>query len=144
MLDTIATTSETSFKRQVTPSVEGNLRPDTQRGSEQAVQNERVQQREANRLEQRGVAQQRQERQQAASDTSQRRHEHLARESFGPQSKAAELAEDLIKTVKESRREDARQAQKARFSPHNRSHPMSRAYMANLPIEQHPILDEMA
>ena len=142
MLDNIASTSETLFKRQVQPTAESHLRPEARQESA-ANQTERVRAREEKRVELQKQAETRLERQLDASETSRRRSETLSRE-FNPEpSKAAEMAEKLAKSIKEARQEDARQQRYSRFSAANRSKQINQTYSANLPIHQNHLVDEM-
>ena len=144
MLDSITNTAETHFRRQVTPSVEGNLRPQPGKEGATSSNSERVIAREANRLEQQEIARNRREQQVGVNESSRQLSERASQDASQAYSKAAEMAEKLAKVVKESRREEARQAQKAHFSHPNQTRQVNRAYMGNLPIEQNRILDEMA
>jgi hypothetical protein len=127
----------------VTPSVEGNLHPEANRQTG-ASEDARVQTREANNDKQREISRERVSQHREATETSRLRSERSRQESTQVESRAAEIAEKLVKTVRESRREDVRQTQRSEFRHPEKSRQVNRAYMANLPIEQNRILDEIA
>jgi hypothetical protein len=143
MLDNIANTTDSYFKRQVTPSVEGNLRPESAKEAE-TTKNERLQARQADSEKQREISRERADKQRENSETGRLRSERGSQDSIQTDSRAAAIAEKLVKTVRESRREDARQSQQTSVRHPEKSRQVNRAYMANLPIEQNRILDEIA
>ena len=143
MLDNISSTSESLYKRQVSPAAEGHLRSESRQEAE-ARQTDRVKDRFANRAEQQDVAHARQERRLEASELSRRRSEHLNKDFNPAPSQAAEMAEKLAKQIKESRQEEVRQQRYSRYAPANRSRQVNQAYLTNLPVQPNRIIDEMA
>ena len=145
MLDNIASTSETLFRRQVSPSAEGHLRPHSRGDAEQQhKQAESVQTRQSLRAEQQELARDRLGRQLEASEASRQRSERTIQDFSPTPSRSTELAEKLAKTVRDSRDEELRQQRRAQFVHPNKSRHINQAYMANLPIQQNRIIDEMA
>lgn len=142
MLDNIASTSETLFKRQVQPAAEGHLRPEA-RQENQSNQSGQVRDRAEKRAELQLQANARLERQREASEISRRRHEPQGTELNSAPSKAAEMAEKLAKSVREARQEEARHQRYTRYSPGNRSRQIDQVYLSNLPVQQNRLVDEM-
>lgn len=143
MLDNISSTTESFYKRQVNPAAEGHLRPESRQEAE-SKQAERARGRTANRAEQQAVAHGRLERQLEASELSRRRSESLNRDLSSAPSRASEMAEKLAKSIKESRQEEVRQQRYSRYAPANKSRQINQTYLANLPVQQNRLIDEMA
>ena len=142
MLDHIASASEAQFKRQVQPTAEGHLRPESRQGHESQQANH-IKQKLADRAELQKTAEQRRERLLKAGETSRRRSESLQLDLQPTQSKAEVMAEKLARSVRESRQEQAKQERSHRFSPANRSRQLNQAYVTNLPIQHNRLVDEM-
>ena len=140
MMDQISTTTETHFKRQVNPSVEGHMRPQSR---EEENQTERVNERVAVRADRQERARSRSDQQQQASDV--RRESYSTSKPDRPvTSQAAEMAERLAKTVRESRQEEARNLRHAGFSHSSKTRQITQTYDQDLPTRASRIIDEIA
>lgn len=142
MLDQITAFSDSHYKRQVNPSVEGHLRSESRQEFE-AKQNERVSGREAQRADRTEQSRNRLEEQLTTATRRQQGDNAVQETNQGP-SKAAELAEKLAKHVKQSRQQEARDFRQAGFSHANKSRQISQTYQQDLPTSQNRIIDEMA
>ena len=139
MMDQISTTSETLFKRQVNPSVEGQMRPQSREDSNQT---ERANERAALRAAQHERVKSRSAQQQQTNDVR-RESYSSSKPARSETSQAAEMAERLAKSIKESRQEVSRDLRHAGFSHSSKTRQISQTYQQDLPTRESRIIDEI-